>query len=56
MNLFTFFTFNWSTLSFPTFPFDHPENTRKPLVWGCFQGDQKGTLGRKGLILKDTDH
>ena len=32
------------------FPFDPPENIRKPLVFGCFQGDQKGTLGRKGLI------
>ena len=33
------------------FPFDPPENIRKPLVFWCFQGDQKGTLGRKGLIL-----
>ena len=33
------------------FPFDPPENIRKPLVFGCFQGDQKGTLGRKGLNL-----
>ena len=31
------------------FPFDPPENIRKPKVFGCFQGDQKGTLGRKGL-------
>ena len=36
------------TLFFPMFPFDPPENIRKPLVF-CFQGDQKGTLGRKGL-------
>ena len=28
------------------FPFDPPENIRKPLVFWCFQGDQKGTLGR----------
>ena len=32
------------TLFFPMFPFDIPENIRK-----CFQGYQKGTLGRKGL-------
>ena len=32
------------------FPFDPNENIRKPLVF-CFQGDQKGTLGRKGLTL-----
>ena len=31
------------------FPFDPPENIRKPKVF-CFQGDQKGTLGSKGLI------
>ena len=29
-------------------PFDPPENIRKPKVF-CFQGDQKGILGRKGL-------
>ena len=34
---------------FPMFPFDPPENIRKPLVFYHFQGDQKGTLGRKGL-------
>ena len=33
------------------FPFDPPENIRKPLVFGYFQGDQKGTLGRKGVIV-----
>ena len=33
------------------FPFDPPENIRKPLV----QGDQKGTLGRKGLIVETID-
>ena len=33
------------------FPFDPPENIRKPLVFLCFQGDQKGTLGSKGLIV-----
>ena len=31
------------TLFFPMFPFDLPK------VFWCFQGDQKGTLGRKGL-------
>ena len=31
------------------FPFDPPENIRKPNVF-CFQGDQKGTLGTNGLI------
>ena len=30
------------------FPFGLPENIRKTLVF-CFQGDQNGTLGRKGL-------
>ena len=34
------------------FPFDPPENIRKPLVFCCFQGDQKGTFGRKGLNVK----
>ena len=33
------------------FPFDPPENIRKPKVFWCFQGDQKGTLGSKGLKL-----
>ena len=37
------------TLYFPMFHFDPPENIRKPLVFWCFQGDQKGTLGSKGL-------
>ena len=37
------------TLFFPMFPFDPPENNRKPLVFCCFQGDQKGILGKKGL-------
>ena len=30
------------------FPFDLPENIRKSKVFWYFQGDQKGTLGRKG--------
>ena len=30
--------------------FDSPENIGKPKIFWCFQGDQKGTLGRKGLI------
>ena len=33
------------------FPFDPPENIRKRKVFSCFQGDQKGTLGRKGLNM-----
>ena len=37
------------TLYFPMFPFHPPENIRKPLVFLCFQGDQMGTLGSKGL-------
>ena len=36
------------TLFFPMFPFHPPRNIRKPLVF-CFQGDQMGTLVRKGL-------
>ena len=36
------------TFFFPMFPFNPPENIRKPLVFSCFQGDQKGVLGRKG--------
>ena len=32
------------------FPFDPPENIRKPKVFLCFQEDRKGTLGNKGLI------
>ena len=31
------------------FPFDPHENIREPLVFWCFQGDEKGTLGSKGL-------
>ena len=31
------------------FPFDPPENIRKPKVSLCFQGGQKGTLERQGL-------
>ena len=31
------------------FPFDSPENIRKPKVYCCFQGDKNGTLGRKVL-------
>ena len=33
------------------FPFDNPENIRKPLSFLFFQGYQKGTLGRKRLGL-----
>ena len=39
------------TLFFPKFPFDPHENIRKTLVFRCFQGDQKGILGRKGLTV-----
>ena len=39
------------TLFFPMFSFDPPENITKPLVFRCFQGDQKGTLGRKSLMV-----
>ena len=34
------------TLYFPMFPFDPPENPP------CIQGDQKGTLGSKGLKIQ----
>ena len=37
------------TLFFLTFHFEPPENIRKTKVFWCFQGDQNGTLGRKGL-------
>ena len=29
------------------FPFDPPENIRKPKVLQCFKGDQKKTLEKK---------
>ena len=38
-------------LFFPMFPFDPPENIRKPWVFWRFQGDQKGTMGRKVLNI-----
>ena len=31
------------------FPFDLAENIWKPEVFWCFLGDQKETLGKKGL-------
>ena len=34
------------------FPFDPPENMRKPNVFWCFQCDQKVILGSKGLMMK----
>ena len=37
------------TIFFPMFPFDPPENIRKRKVSWSFQGDQKGTLGKKEL-------
>ena len=39
------------TFYFPKFPFDPPENIRKPKVFWCFLGDQKGTLRSKGLRI-----
>ena len=39
-------------LFFPIFPSDTPKNIRKPEVFLCFLGDQKGTMGRKGLIKR----
>ena len=33
------------------FLFDPPENIRKQKVFWCFQGDQKGTSGRKSLNI-----
>ena len=35
------------TLFFPMFLFDPRKSERKPLAFSCFQGDQKGTQGRK---------
>ena len=35
------------------FPFDAPDNIRKPKVSWFFQRDQKGTLGRSGLSNQD---
>ena len=40
------------TLFFPIFPFDPPENIRKPKVIWCYQGNQRETLERKGLKLQ----
>ena len=37
------------TFLFPIFPFDPPRNIRKPLVFWCFQEDQKGISRRKKL-------
>ena len=37
------------TLSFLMFLFDPSKNTRKPNVFLCFQGNQNGPSGRKGL-------
>ena len=44
----------WRSLTpyFSMFPFDPPENIRKPLVFWCFQGGQKGTLGSKRLNIQ----
>ena len=38
------------------FPFDPPETIRKPLVFLCFQGDQKRTLASKGLKVSTFKH
>ena len=37
---------------FPMLPFDPPESIRKSLILWCFQGDQKGTLGKNGLFSR----
>ena len=37
----------------PNVPFESLENIRKPFLFWCFQGDQKVTLGRNELTLKD---
>ena len=34
------------------FPSDPPENLKKPLLFRCFQGDQREALGRKRLRIK----
>ena len=41
---------NLLILFFTAFSFDLPEDIRNLKVFWCFQGDQIGTLGRKGLI------
>ena len=38
---------------FPIFLFDSPQNIRKPKVFWCFEGNQKGSLRRKGLMIKN---
>ena len=43
--------FLFITFSLPMFSFAPPENIRKLFVFWCFQGDQKGKLGRRWLIL-----
>ena len=45
-------TFNGLNLFFPIFPFDPPENIKKPKFFQCFWGDQTGTLGKKKLISR----
>ena len=37
------------------FPFDPPENIRKPLVFWYFQGDQEGTFSRRGLNIANCE-
>ena len=50
---FKWFWKSWNLiLFFPVFPFDPPKNIRKPLVFWCFQWDQKGILGSEGLIYR----
>ena len=36
---------------FPMFPFDPPENIRKPKVFLCFQGGLKGNIGKKRVKI-----
>ena len=40
------------TLFFPMFPFDPPENIRKP-GFLMFSGESKGNIGKKGLMGND---
>ena len=39
------------TFFFPVFHFDPPENIRKPKFFYCFQGESKGSIGKKRVNL-----
>ena len=45
---------NELTLFFPKFPFDSPENVRKPEVFYTFSGGSKGNIEKKGLNFSFT--